>query len=76
MTKYIEEIANEDGWSDWIRPSTNPIYKISCCDCGLVHDMMFERDTDGVIMYKVRRNNRATGQIRRYKKMIMIMSDD
>ena len=45
---------------------SNTLYKIACCDCGLVHDFVFE---DGKpIGISARRNNRATGQRRRKVK--------
>lgn len=37
---------------------------MACCDCGLVHDMDF-RIVEGKIQFRARRNNRATGQLRR-----------
>lgn len=50
----------------WVQPITEG-YKMQCCDCGLVHDLDF-RVYRGRIQFRVRRNNRATGQIRRYMK--------
>jgi uncharacterized Zn finger protein len=40
------------------------IYRIACCDCGLVHDVIVrnKRDTVRVTAW---RNNRSTGQRRR-----------
>lgn len=82
MTKYTKHTAGEDGWSDSVNPIKRG-YKLACCDCGLVHDVdfdvvRFESDTGPEhkviddkrigVMFKVRRNNRATGQIRRHKK--------
>ena len=40
---------------------------LACCDCGLVHDVEF-RIKDGKFQWRFTRNNRATGQIRRYRK--------
>jgi hypothetical protein len=46
------------------------IYRLACCDCGLVHDMVFvaskDRETIGIA---ARRNNRATAQRRRKRKI-------
>ena len=60
-------------------------YKMSCCDCGLVHNMDFQvvkimkENEDGSyllkelpkdkyrVSLKARRNNRATGQVRRHR---------
>ncbi len=53
-----------DGWSDWITPRARG-YRLGCCDCGLVHEMDFRVDADGDVQYRVRRQNRATGQLRR-----------
>lgn len=53
-----------DGWSNVQQPVLRPkVYRMSCCDCGLVHDFDF-RVEDGHVRFRVRRNNRATGQIR------------
>ncbi|UTC29788.1 hypothetical protein BAJUN_01580 [Bajunvirus bajun] len=34
------EAADEDGWSEWVRPVPKS-YLMKCCDCGLVHEMDF-----------------------------------
>ena len=39
--------------------------QLQCCDCGLVHDVMFELDG-----FRLVRNNRSTGQVRRWMKAI------
>lgn len=52
---------------EWVQPRMSH-YKMCCCDCGLVHDMFF-RIVGGNVQFKCRRNNRATGQIRRYLNM-------
>jgi hypothetical protein len=62
MAKYERPKENE-----WIRPvKTN--YKMACCDCGLVHNMDF-KIKENRVWFRVRRNNRATGQVRRYLKI-------
>lgn len=33
-------IENDDGWCDWVQPAMSG-YRMSCCDCGLVHNMEF-----------------------------------
>ena len=69
MAKHRQEIEiHPDGWSRWVYPVMDG-YKMSCCDCGLVHDMQF-RVTDEYdrVEFRVRRNNRATAQVRRHKK--------
>ena len=73
MARHVRHKVDADtGWSEWIRPL--PGYRFSCCDCGLVHDMEFEiGDSDDgeerVIIFRARRNNRATAANRRYRKL-------
>ncbi len=62
MTKFIQR---EDG-EDFEIP-LGEIYKIACCDCGLVHNMVF-MFADGKLTMAAERNNRSTGQKRRYLK--------
>ena len=41
MMKFDQITEDEEtGWSDWITPNMD-LYKMSCCDCGLVHNMEF-----------------------------------
>jgi len=57
----------EDGWFEPIRKG----YKFMCCDCGLVHTVNFKLRKHGkhnIILIKVGRDNRATGQARRWRK--------
>lgn len=66
--KTYEE--QEDGWTVWVRPPKFPKYfKMSCCDCGLVHNIQFEKDEtkEQRIIFRVQRNNRATANVRRGK---------
>lgn len=44
------------------------IYRIACCDCGLVHDFVFVSEDGKPIGIAAKRNNRSTAQIRRNKK--------
>lgn len=60
MPKYKQVYENE-----WVQPVMKG-YKMGCCDCGLVHVLDF-RIYKGRIQFKARRNNRATGQHRRWK---------
>ncbi len=48
----------------WIQPKSR-IHKIMCCDCGLVHKFEFRLHRNK-IQFRVFRDNRATGQARRY----------
>jgi len=41
-------------------------FKLGCCDCGLVHKTDY-RIKNGHVEFRVFRDNRATGQIRRHK---------
>jgi hypothetical protein len=61
MTSYEEPQEAE-----WVKPIMNK-YKMSCCDCGLVHDLDFKIENKRVL-FRAFRNNRATGQIRRWMK--------
>lgn len=38
--KRMHSEPNGDGWTEWVWPVMDG-YKMSCCDCGLVHDMQF-----------------------------------
>lgn len=63
-----EEVKHPAGWSGWIHPIMEG-YKLSCCDCGLVHEMEFRVTGDyDRVEFRVRRDNRSTGQVRRHKK--------
>lgn len=56
------------GDDEWIRPRHDD-FKLACCDCGLVHTMLFRVDPDdGQIEFQIDRDNRATGQMRRHMK--------
>jgi hypothetical protein len=58
MTRYDFPEAGE-----WIRPVPTG-YKLSCCDCGLVHKHDF-RVVDGHVEFRVWAAPRETGQMRR-----------
>jgi len=49
-------------------------YKLQCCDCGLVHTFDF-RLRNGKIEYRVYRDNRATGQVRRHLPHKLVAKD-
>jgi len=67
---------DNDGWTRWLAPHERK-FKMACCDCGLVHDMEFRLETvidaEGAVQlqvqFRVRRNGRATGQIRRWQNI-------
>jgi len=54
---------------EWVQPVEQG-YKMACCDCGLVHTMDF-RIENGRVQFRVTRNNRATGQMRRHQGIIV-----
>lgn len=59
MPRYETPEAGE-----WVRPIEEG-YKFACCDCGLVHRMDFRVGGDRA-EFRVFRDNRATGQMRRH----------
>jgi|WetSurMetagenome_2_1015567.scaffolds.fasta_scaffold66464_2 hypothetical protein len=63
MTKYKQRIDGEG----FTVPS-GEIYKMACCDCGLVHDFVFVSEDGNPVGIAARRNNRATGQRRRKQR--------
>lgn len=50
----------------WVQPQRKG-YKMSCCDCGLVHTVDF-RVFKGRVQLRAWRNERSTGQIRRHMR--------
>lgn len=44
---------------------SNTLYRIACCDCGLVHDVVIVSNDRKPVGIAFRRNNRATAQKRR-----------
>lgn len=58
--------VTDDGFTEWVQPVERG-YRMSCCDCGLVHVLDF-RVEDGRSQFRARRDNRATGQVRRHMK--------
>ena len=68
MAKIKTEKANKDGWSDWIKPIDGK-FRMFCCDCSLGHDMEFEIDEDGCVIFRAKRNNKSTGQMRRHRNI-------
>ena len=70
----LSETVNEDGWSKWVWPAMDELgvqhYRIACCDCCLVHRIAFYVDSTGEVAVAFRRDNRRTGQIRRYRSHV------
>lgn len=54
----------EDGWTVWMRPEERK-HTMVCCDCGLAHDLEFRIKRSE---FRMRRNERSTGQVRRHMK--------
>ena len=63
MARHRREIEGDDGWSRWIQPIETG-YRMSCCDCGLVHAMEFRIEGDRV-QFRARRHDRSTAAVRR-----------
>lgn len=38
--RYRQEYSEGDGWTRWVTPEKS-LYKMACCDCGLVHRLQF-----------------------------------
>ena len=62
MTRYKQR---QDG-EGFVVPK-DEVFRLACCDCGLVHDIVIcsDKDTDELGM-AAKRNNRATAQRRRH----------
>lgn len=60
MTKFIQR---EDG--EGFEIPNGEIFKLACCDCGLVHNVVVAIDGDKLGL-AAERNNRSTGQRRRH----------
>lgn len=56
-------IQRQDG--EGFEVPSGTLYRIACCDCGLVHDFVFVSEDSKPIGIASRRNNRATAQRRR-----------
>lgn len=86
MARYKQHSAVDGEWTDWDQPVMRG-YRLACCDCGLVHELDFRvvrvtkwlgnRTTQSVqvrghrVQFRVKRLNRATGQMRRHMKRKM-----
>ena len=58
-----EKAEGPRGFSRWVQPNM-PKYLMSCCDCGLVHEMQF-RIAEDHVQFRARR---AEGYTRRERK--------
>lgn len=61
--EYIGDSPRGSRWSKWIRVRKKG-WRLSCCDCGLVHEINFRTQPDGTLELKVARDSKATGGIR------------
>ena len=52
IMRYIKQIENDDGWTDWIQVAKK--HFIRCCDCGLVHRLEVKKEK-GVFYFRVSR---------------------
>lgn len=62
------------GEGEWVQPVREG-YKMQCCDCGLVHRVDF-RIREGRVQFRVFRDSRATGQIRRWRGISVKQVED
>lgn len=53
---------------EWFEPKPQRGHKMACCDCGLIHTMNF-RVKNGKVQIQATRDNRATANRRRAKKI-------
>lgn len=60
MTRYAKRLDGEG-----FTVPCGEVYRLACCDCGLVHDFVFVSEDGKPIGVAARRNERATGQRRR-----------
>lgn len=60
MTRYKHR-ADGEGFT----VPSGEVYRIACCDCGLVHDFVFVSEDGTPVGIAAKRNERATAQRRR-----------
>ena len=54
IVRTDEEIHPEFGDvqpGEWIRPPLDKPFLMKCCDCGLVHALIFDHDAEGRIIF-------------------------
>ena len=65
----VSHYKNLDPDNNTFEVKSHDKFRLACCDCGLVHDMVIATRTKGqVIGVAVERNNRATSARRRGMK--------
>ena len=62
MARYVQRTDGEG-----FTVPNGEVYRIACCDCGLVHDFVFVSHDGKPIGMAAKRNNRATAQRRKAK---------
>jgi len=81
-TTYYSPEVTKTGWTEWLHPGSstrnaNVItpYRLACCDCSLVHDLAFKVVGSRRVVFKARRNDRATSALRRRrpKKLVDLL---
>ncbi len=61
VTRYVQR---KDG-EGFVIPSAEK-YRLACCHCGLVHDIVIVSEDGKPVGFAAQRNNRATAARRRY----------
>jgi hypothetical protein len=70
VSRYVQRY-DEEGFE----VPLETVYRIGCCDCGLVHDVVWVIQ-DGKLGMAARRNNRATAQKRRKGNRLGIVKEN
>lgn len=63
MTKYGKVGSGEEVTINY----KDAVLSVACCDCGLVHHMVFKVKRGSRLGITFYRNNRSTAQLRRHK---------
>lgn len=63
MSRYAQRFDNE-GWTE----QSGVPFKIACCHCGLVHQMVIVAGKKGELGIAAKQDLRATAAMRRKKK--------
>ena len=69
MGEAMPKYKQREDYEDFKIPS-GEVYRIACCDCGLVHDFVFISQDGKPIEVAAKRNNRSTAQKRRWNAKI------
>lgn len=66
VPRRVNHVEGPDGWSEWTAPL--PGYRMICCDCGLSHELEFKVINGSYVVFRGRRHNRSTAQVRRHMR--------